>query len=460
MDKNLYEYLKNYGESGVYPFHMPGHKRNAEFLDFDTDIVNIDFTEVPPTDNLQKPSGILLEAQKKAAFLFGADESYLLANGSTGGVLAAIMSSVREGQKIIMGRNSHMSAFSAVALSGAVPVYVYPKVSAEGILGPVNAADIEKALAENPEASAIFITSPTYEGVVSDIREIVRIAHKYNAVVVVDEAHGAHFNFHKSFPESAVLAGADIVVQSLHKTLPSLTQTAILHTNGNRCDRRLIRSFLNMVNSSSPSYVLMASIGKCLDFLEYSGSYFDEYIQRLNSLRVRLKGLNNFGLIDENYVCDNFGITKNYNAYDISKIVLLAAESNSIDEKLAQKYKLQLEASCENHILAMTSIADTEEGFRRFSEALESLDKEPPKGKLRKYEDYPRLKTAMPQRQAMFSQTEKVKLGVACSMVAAESITPYPPGIPVILPGEVISAEVLAWLGDSYKEKDIYIVKA
>ena len=459
MDKSLYEYLKSYGDSGVYPFHMPGHKRNRDFLSFNGDIVNIDFTEVSETDNLQNPTGILAEMEHKAAKLFGSDKSYLLANGSTGGVLAAVMSAVCEGRKIIMARNSHMSAFSAVDLSGAELLYVYPEVSAEGIAGPISADDVEKVFMGNPDAAAVFITSPTYEGIVSDIREIARISHKYNAVVIVDEAHGAHFNFHEKFPESAVSAGADIVIQSLHKTLPSLTQTALLHTRGSLCCHRRIRQFLNMVNSSSPSYVLMASIGKCLDFLENSGVYFEEYIHRLSVLRCELGELNNFKLIDENYISGNFKTTGEYNAYDISKIALLAADGKRIDERLAADYKLQLEASGENHILAMTSVADTNEGFSRLLGALKSLDEEVA-ADLRVYGNYPRLKAALTQGQARFSPTEKVKLGLACDRVAAEGVTPYPPGVPIILPGEIITEAALDWLGKDYMHKEIYVVKS
>jgi len=458
MDKNLYEYLKIYGESGIYPFHMPGHKRNRDFLDFDTDIVNIDFTEVSATDNLQNPTGILLEAQKKAAKLFGSDESYLLANGSTGGILAAIMSAVNNRQKIIMGRSSHMSAFSAVNLSGAVPVYIYPPVSEEGIAGPVNPEDIETAFKENPEATAVFVTSPTYEGIVSDIRAIVRIAHNYNAVVIVDEAHGAHFNFHEGFPESAVLSGADIVIQSLHKTLPSLTQTALLHTRGSLCDNRRIRVFLNMVNSSSPSYILMASIGKCLDFLENSRPYFDEYISRLENLRKLINELNNFNLVDENYMRENYKIDLNYNGYDVSKIVLIRAGGKSIDKRLETEYKLQMEASAENHVLAMTSVADSGEGFVKLIAALEKIDKETPKEEIRKYGAYPKLKAAITQKQAAFSPVKKVKLVDSCGLIAAEAITPYPPGVPIVLAGEIITEEALNWLGAEYMMKDIYVV--
>jgi len=450
--KPIYEHLKNYTKYGPYPFHMPGHKRNPQFLSFDSDPVAIDVTEVPGTDNLQSPSGIIHEAQVTAARLFGADESFLLANGSTGGVIAAILSAVCDGGRLIMARNSHMSAYSAVTFGGLCPTYVYPKVSISQIPGSVSPEDITDAFTLAPDAQAVFITSPTYEGVVSDIAAIADIAHKHNAVLIVDEAHGSHFKFHDAFPASALKLGADIVVHSLHKTLPSLTQTAILHTKGSQCNLRRIRQFLNMVNSSSPSYILLSSIGQCLEFLKDSTAAFDAYAKILGDTRYALANeLNNLLLIDQKHIDGAFD-------YDVSKLVLVVDDGNCLKDSLYNKYSLQLETASDTLALAMTSVADTRQAFERLKTALSELDKFHKRVDKKTYSEYPKAMTVMPIKKAIYSNTQKMALSKALGYISAENITPYPPGLPICLPGELISAEVLEFLPKNYLLKEVNVV--
>ena len=430
---------------------MPGHKRNPQLLSFDTDPVSIDVTELPGTDNLQNPTGILRDNEKRAARIFDSDESFMLANGSTGGIIAAILSSVSEEGTLIMSRNSHMSAYSAVCLGNIRPIYLYPKISEDKIPGAISPGDVKKAFDLNPQAKAVFITSPTYEGIVSDIAAIAKITHEHNALLIVDEAHGAHLKFHNAFPKSALDSGADIVIQSLHKTLPSLTQSAILHIKGNRCNKRLLRQFLNMINSSSPSYILLSSIGQCLEFLENCEDAFNKYVKKLKATRDAIRALNNFILIDENYMEGLF-------AYDISKLVILTNDGNALDNSLRKNYNLQMETSGDYHILAMTSAADTDEGFDRLLSALSEADKFYKNTDKNLCPEYPKPVAIMTIREALYKPAEKIRLSEAAGRIAAENIAPYPPGVPVCLPGELISSDVLAFLPKDYALKEVNVI--
>jgi len=447
--KSIYEHLRNYTKTDIYPFHMPGHKRNREFLSFDADPVAIDVTEVAGTDNLQAPTGIIFDAQIKAANIFGAKQSFLLANGSTGGIISAILSAVPDGGGLIMARNSHMSAYSAVTLGSLRPTYVYPRITTCQIAGSISPASVLDAFKKTPDARAVFITSPTFEGVISDVEAIAKIAHAHGAVLIVDEAHGSHMRFHGAFPGSALEFGADIVIHSLHKTLPSLTQTALLHTTGERVNQQLLRQFLNMINSSSPSYILLSSIGKCLNFLESRTEMFCTYVERLEQVRAEISALKNLSLI---------GKTDDFFDYDISKIVLTVDDGNKLTHELLEIYNLQIEMSSDNIMLAMTSVADTSNGFSRLSSALLELDKIHKSVDKKLSAEYPKAMEVMSVRDAIYAKTKKIPLQNAVGYVAAENIAPYPPGLPICLPGELISEEVLAFLPKDFISREISVI--
>jgi len=257
--EDLYSKLMAYGNSDVYPFHMPGHKRNKKFDEF----YKMDITEIEGFDNLHHPESIILEAEQRAAHLFGAEETFFLVNGSTSGILAAISSISKEGSTVLVARNSHKSVYHGIYLNNLKVTYLIPDVIEEfDINGGIDPEEVRICMEHNKEIAGVIITSPTYDGVVSDIRKIADIVHEYGIPLIVDEAHGAHFPLWDEAPESAISCGADMVIHSLHKTLPSLTQTALLHVNGNIVDRDKIRRFLGIYQSSSPSYVLMASIDR------------------------------------------------------------------------------------------------------------------------------------------------------------------------------------------------------
>ena len=273
----LYEKLKNYSDSSIYPFHMPGHKRVPESgLPYD-----IDITEIDGFDNLHEPVGCLSKLQQTAAELFGSRCAFALVNGSTVGILAAVRAMTKNGDRVLIARNSHLAVYHAVELCDLDAEYLVPDtIEGLGIFTGISPEAVGQKLRDDPEISLVVVTSPTYEGVVSDIGSISGICHRYGARLLVDEAHGAHFPFSDSFPESAVQCGADAAVVSLHKTLPAMTQTALLLTNDDALAKELKRQ-LSVFETSSPSYVLLASIDRCLEFLTHSERAFDEYVGRL-----------------------------------------------------------------------------------------------------------------------------------------------------------------------------------
>lgn len=491
---NLYEQLRDYSHSEAYPFHMPGHKRRM--VDFGNPF-EIDITEIDGFDNLHHAEGILREAQQRAARLYGADETFFCVNGSTAGILSAVSSCVPSGGRLLMARNCHKSAYNAAFLRQLSVTYLYPQIIPEiGINGGLLPEEVEEMLITYPDIRAVLITSPTYEGIVADVEGIAKAAHRHDVPLIVDEAHGAHFGFHPYFPESAVKMGADIVIQSLHKTLPALTQTALVHRNGNLTDRERLAAYMGIYQTSSPSYVLMASMDACIRLLEEKAEeVFDPYVKQLKEFE-RQAG-------DLQYVrqfCPPVG--KNVFARDPSKLILTAVDGsmsgNELYQKLRIEYGLQLEMAAGDYALAMTSAADTPEGFKRLLEAMREIDHavngavgrtadyavdgavgrtadhavneaagrtvdhavdraysasaDCPAGKGGgKKDSVPKYGMALPQEnevilpiwRAVECPKKKVNLEEAEGHISGEYIYLYPPGIPLLVPGEKISGEFL-----------------
>lgn len=480
--KNLYEELIAYSESDFYGFHMPGHKRNLNLTGCNLPY-QIDITEIEGFDDLHHADGILKEAQERAARLYKADETNFLINGSTAGILGGIMGCTQKGDKILISRNCHKSAYHAIFLNELKPVYLYPKFYREmGWNGPIEEYDVEQALKQDPDIRAIMITSPTYDGVVSDVEGIARMAHRWGIPLIVDEAHGAHFGFHPYFPDNSNVLGADVVIHSLHKTLPALTQTALLHMNGKLADRNQIRQYLRMFQTSSPSYVLMASIVVCMEILWKNGEeLFETYVAQLEETRKKLRGLRNLKIaeIERDNCMKCYGQYYNKQYYDKSKIVISVKDtdwdSRYLYETLLQKYHLQMEMAAGSYVLAMTSIGDTEEGFARLINALQEIDMRVKKVKGEKGRtdfSLPKLKQVytsaqvggivkelnVPEVQIRMKDQkirEKAKCGLkmmsldgdgCVGCVSTEYAYIYPPGIPIIVPGEEISCEVVRLL--------------
>lgn len=457
---NLYNKLKEYSVSGIYPFHMPGHKRNTASMP-EWNPWEIDMTEVEGTDNLHHAEGILKEAMERAAGLSGADQTYFLVNGSTGGILSAVASVVKPGDTVLVARNCHKSVYHAVFLNQLRAVYIYPEwIEEYHMAGGICPDKVEKILAEHPQIRAVILTSPTYEGIVSDIGRITEAAHRRGIPVIVDEAHGAHFN-QAGFPVSAVKRGADIVIQSYHKTLPALTQTGVLHLCGSLVNRQRLEEFLSIYQTSSPSYVLMASIDYAVSFLENGQEAMKAYEKRLLSVRERLAQLTCISVPGRELV-------GKYAVYDVdnSKIILAAGGKHGdrilngkrLYEILRLDYGLQCEMAMEGYALAMTSVMDTEEGYERLIRALSEIS-----------DLYGRLddagRTGTPAAQSVRSDggiyqenrkeavltiaeagcaaKESVPFWQAAGRISGEYLYLYPPGTPLLVPGERITAELL-----------------
>ncbi len=373
LDEALYEY----SEKDYYPFHMPGHKREfcPETL---KNPYKVDITEIDGFDNLHHAEGILLEAQRRAASLYGASESWYLVNGSTAGILSAVSACTSRGGEILMARNCHKAAYHAAYLRGLKTHYLFPQADRiVGLNGGISPEDVTNMLEMHSGIQAVLITSPTYDGVVSDVKKIAEAAHAYHVPLIVDEAHGAHFPFSEAFPVSAIACGADVVIHSLHKTLPSLTQTALLHRNSERVSADKLRRFLGIYQSSSPSYLFMAGMDACLRLMQGEGrELFDEYTIRLGDCRERLAGLKNLHLFEKGEIT---GLGFVYDL-DESKMVVSTANTSidgaKLHEILLERYHLQMEMAASQYVIALTSVMDTEEGFARLEKALLEIDKE------------------------------------------------------------------------------------
>lgn len=440
----LYERLKNYGESDHYGFHMPGHKRQTGIPGMEK-LYQIDITEIEGFDDLHHPRGILKEAQERAARVFQAEETHFLINGSTVGILSALAGVTRRGDTVLVARNCHKSVYHAIYMKELKPVYLYPGFDQEtGLNTQISPEDVRRALEADPTIRAVVIVSPTYEGIVSDVEKIGEEAHAKWIPLIVDEAHGAHFGFHPYFPGNSNTKGADLVVQSLHKTLPSLTQTALLHMNGSYVDRREVRRHLDMLQTSSPSYVLMASIDDCVCRLEEKGDeLWEPYVERLKWLRGELENLKALELI-------------RLPGQEPSKLVIstrkTAMTGRQLQELLLERYHLELEMAAGSYALAMTSPGDTREGMERLARALMDVDEmaglmynaDKSCGEFQ----YPRLEQAytsagMADRRRDGVRGERVPWEESEGMVSFEYAYLYPPGIPLIVPGERINQEAV-----------------
>lgn len=438
----LYDKLKLYSESGVYPFHMPGHKRNPMLCDGIMPY-EIDLTEIDGFDNLHNAEGCILEVQNLAEKLYNVKKAFLLVNGATGGILSAVRAMTNRGDKVLVARNSHKSVYNALELCGLTPKYIVPKVDKEfGINCSITPSQAEKAIMENPDAKLLIITSPTYEGAVSDIKEISRIAHLHNVSVLVDEAHGAHFPFSKSFPSEAVASGADAAVASLHKTLPSLTQTALLLTS----NESLINSFaenLAIFETSSPSYIFMSAIEKCLEFCE-NASAFDEYIKRLNSFNEKCKSLKKIKVL-----CYGNDEVKNHRFFDfdISKITVsvrgLDINGTQLAEILRNDFKIEPEMVCSDYVLLISTVCDTYEGFARLINALQIIDSKCSVKELNacRY-SITMPKIAVKPCECSGKDGEFCLLEHSIDKISLEYVWAYPPGIPIIAKGEIITQDI------------------
>ena len=442
--ERLYRALEIYSQEDYYPFHMPGHKRNPDTVNTDLPF-DRDITEIDGFDNLHHPEGILKKAQETAASVYDTKECYYSVNGSTAALLAAVSATVPRNGQILVARNCHKAVYHALYLRNLIPTYVYPQMDPKWwINGGISSDKVERALAENPEIKAVLLTSPTYDGVVSDIEKIAEIVHRYEIPLIVDEAHGAHFHFSNYFPTSAAELGADLVIQSFHKTLPSMTQTAVLHNCSDRVDSRLIRRFMGIYQTSSPSYILMASIDACMDKMEQDGSrMFGEFTERLENARRRLMKCEHIRLVRP----EMLDSTSVYD-YDRSKL-LFATDGTSVNgkqlhDRLRNEFHIEMEMEAEKYVLGIAAVGDTEEGLNRLCDAIEQIDRQTEwvdkEGKEEKECcSYAKMKQLLTIAQAMDAPQKRFPLEESIGKVSGEFAYLYPPGIPIIVPGEQIT---------------------
>jgi arginine/lysine/ornithine decarboxylase len=444
----LYKKLDDYSKTDYYPFHMPGHKGNLSCIDAEFPF-NRDITEIQGFDNLHHPEGIIKESQEAAARLYGTKESFYSINGSTAAILTAISATVKKGGQILIARNCHKAVYNALYLRNLQPVYVYPHVNCKlGINGGISPDRVERALEENPNLEAVLITSPTYDGIVSDVKVIAEIAHRYGVPLIVDEAHGAHFRYSDYFPQSAVDEGADLVIQSFHKTLPSMTQTAILHICSDRVDSSRIRRYMGIYQSSSPSYILMASLDACVDKMTRDGKMmFEEFTKNLEKTRKRLEKCKYIQLVTPQ-ISHEMRITD----FDRSKLLFSTVNSSlngkQLHQILHEEFHLEPEMDAENYVLALTAVGDTKEGFERLCLAIEEIDRRESEKCVgnseeedeNNYDDrFRKMKQIMTISEAMDASYKECLLEESVGKISAEFAYLYPPGIPILVPGEQIT---------------------
>lgn len=465
MNSPIFNKLLQFQQEDRYPFHMPGHKRRMENA-LSGHMFEWDITEIDGFDELHDPSGIIKESMEETRAFYQTKQTWYLVNGSSCGNLAAIGGVFQRGEEILIGRNCHKSVYHGVELFGLKPYYVYPDYNPMGIYGGIRPQQIEEKLKKHRKIKGVFLTSPTYEGVVSDIAAISVICKKYGVVLIVDEAHGAHFPYSDYFPESAVTRGADLVIQSLHKTMAVPNQGALLHLCTEAVSRERLNRYQSMFQTTSPSYVLLASMEYGIVHGQEQKNLWERYEALLTKYREKWKKLSMLSLISEK----DFG--EACFDYDKGKLVFAVrcqrgkkeqekTEKTKITGKkiadfLLKNYHLQMEMSEKNYFIAMTSYIDEEESFIRLDRALEEIDRMlgkemlkvtvPKKAALKEkvaLPDTEEYKRVFLPGEALEKQRIWVSQKEALGKIAGDYVYLYPPGSPILVPGEKINAKVL-----------------
>jgi len=457
METIICNHLRKLKTENRIPFHMPGHKRQC-FLPEDCsmdirDLISMDITEIRDYDNLHHPEGIILESMKQLKETYHTKKSWYLVNGSTVGILASISSVCQPGDEIIVARNCHRSVYNAIRLLHLNPLYIYPEYSPEYDMfldiREEQREELGKLLEDHPGVKAVLITSPTYEGVVSDVAAIKEILSPYGIPLIVDEAHGAHLAFHSAFPKSAVECGADLVIQSVHKTLPCFTQTAILHLCSDLVTGDRIQEMLSVYETSSPSYLLLASAEYGVAYARNHPEKMQEYVDRLVDFRRKCGQLHNIRLFEPQnqsvFACDPGKLV-----FTVKKI-----DGGSLFRRLYEGFGIECEMEAGSYCLAMTSVNDTAETFARLEEAVCAIDKELDEDTDKEKEDFSlpdrdragiyslRPQRILPVWEAMDTEKRCIPWEESAGETAAEYIFLYPPGVPVLVPGEKITKETV-----------------
>ena len=456
----LEKYFQHYNEKNLLPLHMPGHQRKAEMgtaLPY-----AYDYTEVEDLDNLHAPEGILQEAMNRTAAYYGCSDCFYLVNGSSSGLQAGIFALLEEGDEVVVARNCHRSVFYALSLRKAKIHFLLPEFWEDfSCFGSISPKEVERLLREFPKSKALIFTSPSYEGVVSDVEAIARLCHENGLSLLVDEAHGAHFSPKKeaSFPESAIALGADLVVQSPHKTLCSLTQSAWILGNGERYSREKLSFYLSVFQTTSPSYPLMLSLEKATTFLEREGeALFSHWKKVMKSFREQARTLSYFSFLwEKEEACFAMDFSKIFlRALGIPKLRL----GKDLAKLLREDYGIESEMHSGENLLLMTGPFISEEELDRLFLALKDIERrfgeekgKPLRSKL--------LSSALYQISVADNSlqiSEGLKEGEELSLcdgegrICLEYLSLYPPGIPLLFPGEKLTAEKIQGIEDLEKE--------
>ncbi|WP_126425910.1 aminotransferase class I/II-fold pyridoxal phosphate-dependent enzyme [Brevibacillus marinus] len=456
----LFSGLLDHVKQNPIQFHIPGHKKgtgmNPVFRQFIGDnALSIDLINISPLDDLHHPKGIIKEAQELAADAFGADHTFFSVQGTSGAIMAMIMATCAPGDKIIVPRNVHKSVMSAIIFAGAMPIFIHPVMDEQyGISHGITVQAVERALAAHPDAAALLVINPTYYGIAGDLKQIVQTAHRYGVPVLVDEAHGVHIHFHDELPLSAMQAGADMAATSMHKLGGSLTQSSILNVREGLVDVNRVKTVLSMMTTTSTSYLLLASLDMARQHLALHGREMAEHSIRLaEQARKRINEIPRLRCLGR----DILGKPATY-AWDPTKLLIHVRELGvtgwEVENWLRSKYNIEVELSDLYNILCLVTAGDTEETIGILVQALQDLAvefshmpvAEPVKVRL---PEIPEI--SLSPRDAFYAETEVVPLREASGRIITEFIMVYPPGIPIFLPGEVISEENISYIEENLR---------
>lgn len=452
--------MKEHAQNEPVQFHIPGHKKGngmeTEFREFiGHNALSIDLINIGPLDDLHLPRGIIKQAQELAAKAFGADYTFFSVQGTSGAIMAMIMTACGPGDKILVPRNVHKSIMSAIVFSGAIPIFVHPVVDQIlGISHGITSDAIINALDFHPDIKAVLVINPTYYGISGDLKKIVDIVHTRGIPVLVDEAHGAHIHFHKELPLSAMAAGADMAATSVHKLGGSLTQSSILNIRGNLVSFKRVQSVLSMLTTTSTSYILLASLDAARKSLATKGKEFlEETIRKAEETRTKINAIDHLYCVGREIL----GTSAAY-ALDPTKLLISVKELGitgyTAEKWLRNKFNIEVELSDLHNILCIVTSGDTNENLLTLIQALTELSQEY-MYQISKNHDgsvvLPNIPTlAMTPREAFYAETEVIPFERSAGRIIAEFVMVYPPGIPIFIPGEIITEDNL-----NYTRKNI-----
>ena len=447
----IYEALRKFRRMRVVPFDVPGHKRgrgNMELTEFlGEDCMNVDVNSMKPMDNLCHPVSVIKDAEELAAEAFGAANAFFMVGGTTSAVQSMIMYACKEGDKIIMPRNVHRSAINALILTGAVPVYVNPDVNHRlGIALGMSVAQVEQAILDNPDAKAIMVNNPTYYGICSDLKRITELAHEHGMLVLVDEAHGTHFYFGENFPVTAMAAGADCASVSMHKSGGSLTQSSFLLL-GKNINADYMRQVINLTQTTSASYLLLSSLDISRKRLALGGrEIFAQTVEMAEYARSEINDIGGYyaysrELINGDSIFD----------FDVSKLSIytlpIGLAGIEVYDLLRDEYDIQIEFGDIGNVLAYISVGDRKRDIERLISVLAEIKRRFGKsGADMLTQEYISPVVAETPRKAFYAKKRSLPLEETAGLVCSEFVMCYPPGIPILAPGELITDEIIEYI--------------